>query len=1560
MLELLGYKRNSSTGVGEWTKLYSGTKLAVLINFDVLDLEAFTKVGSEYVHEFDLMGTEVNAEFFNDFGDLHLVSPTHTDYKGDVRHDPAIKVYQCQVKNDGAVILDGNIQLINYDSNADIYKVAIFGRLNTLKTALEALKVKDLKWLEKFNHTYSSNQQIIDSWNGQLQFDDGSFNDTFEMFYPLQDNVGYGFYHEEDRVKTDTEEYTPFYGLLNSSSGAHVIMKAIDCYKLPPAMKFIPLIDNMLNERKFVPISSTGELEQMQFSADMDFYKGNKQFDNLFLQLPGSSKTKSTAIPEAEYAKVSKTYDAEFVFGTLPETLMHKIKLDNVSDTTLWSNYNFVAPNDGDFGFASVFGGNYFTDIDTSDLEMFIYLVHETADGTTKTDLASEQIIAGGIYFRVELTAEVTLAEGDKVYLELRNTVTTAPDGMWVTFTIGVNSGITVPSMVIDPNARKMGSYFGDMTQLELLKEFLMITKSVIKYRYKGDALEFMIMPLIDIWKQNATPTLDITPMVDRKSKFNIKPASEYLPKTIDLKWKENLSFLNKNYKEENGVDFGALIKIHTNNRYAKESLEYTGVFEPFITNAIQSINEDVHSLLMPRNFKDIEKFTTINPGYRLFYWDLTLRAIQKDDGTSDSISLATGIENPGANLSVHSYPFCHSKLLEEVNYYKVLGSNDLAPGEKVYEANWALTGGYDLEYKTDPYVMPLPHQIGTFWYAQYKEILDGMYEYDSKVLDIDIHLLPEDYAKLNEFAPVIFDNLKFRILSYSDYDVMDRYPVNFKLIRDQWGASTNLEIPKNLTLTFDSNTRDLVGTWDAVPDATEYTVSLVTDGTVYKTFMVTGTTFTEADVPHKNVDREVYYTLRASTNGGNVSPVANSPVVTIPFSKLSNPTGLTAEYLPETNNTLHGTWHAVPNASAYEIKTYLGDGTYLDTINLAASETEFYYILEQAYPTYYYTLKAIGNDMYQDSDAVTSPQTSEDALDTPIFNRYVWGDVNKLLQIGVDRVDNATDYDFVTYRNGVAIDTRNILDDGTNNPYFNLTVNQESSEQTYYTTVVANDSTGTWDSSQMATSIDVVIPALPAQDVIGIRITEANAAIWELDTPINADTSTITFMLDANLLNEQALIGGDHGNASTVPYFLLLGVGSGDTQITGMEDGSTEMLLDNKICQPVIGQDEYDMPSGYSVNSMVADGLQHTLKTTFDNTDGDLLKYVGNNGGYTGAQLEGVLTGLIIDGDVFDIAGAYDPFTNATEVHSAGGNVLRLTSGTSEWAGPRPALEAPQNLTSAWEDVNDVFTGTWDVVANAENYKIKMFVDGVEDYTATNATPSFTAYVHPTTSDQEVYYEVYAVSSIADDSPVSTSSVYTVPAIPSLSAPTNLVATYDEATDTIHCEWDDVSNADLYTVWVYVDTSTKDISDVTSSTHSFSYAQDGSTHQASFRVVAKDTTGEYQDSPGVLSAEVEIPAEVINPPDHSPTIDQLNSCIKRTTDEFYGAVVAEPDAVQYMFKFQWGTQIQEVTVDAPDIDAVQYMYTEADEIGYLQVKYSNSAGWGSYGPPYQVDDCQE
>ena len=749
------------------TSLTFGDRTVISLNKDIFDMADVTKQSGDFSYDFRLPADDTNKTFFGNFGNLNWQS------------GKSYSSYRATLQRDGFDIYSGRLVMISYDQQNAEYQVRLFGNLGYLKYRLDNVVVRDIAYLKRFVHRYDGRSTIVDSWNNTLKRgvvpvgigecrdangDPVPCTDTTqlifdnEVVYPLADHQGMGYYHNENVQDDGTNKYVPFHTPIEGDKAkSEAIRTPFDASRLSPAVKLVPVIKAIL--------------EEGGFKVDLANYVG-LTWDNLYVQLPPISTDYLSN--EDKIAFKSRLNNSYYKEGWAGATVHHYHTMAPEYGGLFTVGNAFVAPLDGSYTFNLAYDFQRAGASGVGKCRMTI------TNDTTKVDIVTSPTLSSNGHLTGTSTAVITLSKGDRVYMTSHLFDVTS-NGWGITAFdhsyIWLSDSPVVPFDLV----RNVGDYFGDLSAIDLLKEFLKLSNGVIDYDDKSDENAITVKPLMDRWLDNESIQLDITDKIDRSKGFKVSPAIELMSKEIEFKFKEGNSVLDLAYIAAVGVGYGSTKKINTGMQYAGSSatIEST-LFAPFTTGAVRLKEarggSNDSELVIPLRFKDTTKFDKSDNGFQLFLWDGSLRT------TQDAFAMTDFTDTLTAGVGVQTaYPLCHNMLLSGPSYTYSPDTPD---------SNWDYAAPFSIE-PLDPAVPALP--IGDNWFDNYyKGYIDALYDESTVIVKTGLLLTPKEFSELSLWSPVLLAGGTYRILSYRDYDAVGGTPMGVTLMRDNIRVQAN------------------------------------------------------------------------------------------------------------------------------------------------------------------------------------------------------------------------------------------------------------------------------------------------------------------------------------------------------------------------------------------------------------------------------------------------------------------------------------------------------------------------------------------------------------------------------------------------------------------------------------------------------------------------------------------------------------------------------------------------------------------------------------------------
>lgn len=738
----------------------------VSLSRDIFELEDISRLSTENSYIFSLAGSTETRKFFRQFGTLNFIGST------------AYQSYKAEIHKDGVMVFSGRIILKYYDSNKNEYSVQLMGNLSFVKNTLANRKIRDASGLAQYNHEYSgASETIIKSWTGECQ---RSFSDTTAVnsdmlfFYPVVDSMGMGYYHNENIQQNqgdDTSKYVPFQTALVADAAPtggidkDNLLTPFNGATLPMAVKYVPLIKALL--------------EEAGFTVSMDHYEQGNKWPNLYILTPTPEEGDEFMALTASLG-LSNNQEGGFAVTTVAPNVSFPITYNTSDKPILRDGYKYTVITDGNYSIdvaAALTATIDYTEAGgiCGEARIYMKLYHYKAASSTSFEISTTGYIKqdGTLYF-IQPFPDVDIVgakTGD--YFWMGVVVTLGGSGCRADITYSIDKNLTHLEVTKAPTStfpieRTVGQYFGDTMVTELLGEFLKLSKATVECTGK-DGTQLDIVPLLNNWRDNSVPQLDITDKIDRTSKFEVRPATELMPKSLNFRWKESESVLGISYKAKVGQEYGATDDVSALPYGGKDYKIESNLFAPFIAGGITLSSGGMSEIIVLKAFKDIDKFDKDDRDYRLFLWDQKVRT-----GTDEiSISKFAAVD-PSTTTT---FPMAHNLLLT--------ASTDVPYA--VYDTTDDINWEWSVPYTVDSY-RPTNIKGNQLFDMYYRRFIDALYSYDTVIIDTNVYLTAVEFSRLNIWAPVMLDGSRYRILSYTDYDLRGNETMGIRLLKDNVG----------------------------------------------------------------------------------------------------------------------------------------------------------------------------------------------------------------------------------------------------------------------------------------------------------------------------------------------------------------------------------------------------------------------------------------------------------------------------------------------------------------------------------------------------------------------------------------------------------------------------------------------------------------------------------------------------------------------------------------------------------------------------------------------------
>ena len=620
-------------------------------------------------------------------------------------------------------------------------------------------------------------------------------------------------------------------------------------------------------------------------------------------------------------------------------------------------------------------------------------------------------------------------------------------------------------------------------------------------------------------------------------------------------------------------------------------------------------------------------------------------------------------------------------------------------------------------------------------------------------------------------------------------------------------------------TLTASATTTSVTVDWNAVANATDYTIQYAISGGEFETIRTTDTAIT---IPGLVSGQTYVVQVRANGDGTNYGGSGYSVVTVTTLKEQTQLPAPAVTSLEATADAFTFTWNEIDHATSYTFK-YVDPGTSQEVVVENYQGTS--YSVSNFIPgaTYVVQLRANGDGVeYLDSPFSTNNLTVQVQLNAPILSV---SDVQpECVTVVWDAIDHAESYTIAK------VDVNGQLAPITTTSDTTYQITDFVPGQTYVLKVRANaaEGSGYLNSEYSDANITIYVPYRLETTEITSWNSTTNSITINWDAVSNASNYTIEYSFDG--VNYNAI-----GSTDQTSY-TVQGLVSGTSyyfRIRANGDGTTYVNSDYSAPVNVSTQTPLAAPSG-----LAASVSGQEITTTWNAVPGAssyTLEYLVNGSSQP--------ISVVVDGTSYAFVGVPGS-TYTIRVQSNGDDVAYASSPFSQpVVSIVPTQLAAPTITAVDADAASI-TVEWNAVANASNYTISYYVEGGETKTE---TVSSTSYQILNVAPGETY--VVTVQANGDgvefvNSAPSAAASITV--VVELAAPT--ITGVSVGVDSAEITWNEIANASGYTI-AYAPQGSSDFTEtvVSGTTQTISGLEFGGSYVV--KVKANGNGGAYEDS---------------------------------------------------------------------------------------------------------------
>lgn len=483
--------------------------------YSIADISDFEKRTTTFSKTIVIPGTAHNSFLLGNYFDFNI----NNDYTNvldnvGVNFNPLKKAF-AKVTIDNVEVFAGVLRLLEITSKdgALEYQCALFGSLGGLFSALGESLLTDLD-LSALNHTYNTTT-IQNSWN-------------------TSDVVAQGY----------------VYPLANYGIGTNDAQTQFDVRNFRPAVSVKRLFDEIISQSGY---TYTGDFWNENNLDQLILQNGEEKLSAFYTTL--GSLTIST--PSGIFNYSSSTLSG-FVIDSATSPLK---RIKNITGQPIAVKFDFTL--------------NITNTLAIFDFAQLIAVVRNDADpmfvkSQTYTDLT---FYATGTY-TFSLTYNLEPLDSVDFNINLFNAITgggaTGSFSIGTTSTIGITPVTTASKIPIIYNSAIQGKSIvpEGIKQSEFIKNIINLLNLYI-IQDPNNEFNLTFIPQPDFYTNQ---TIDWTDKKDLDKGFTIKPSTEFTPKSYSFKYKDDVDYYSKIYKNKYAENYGNL-KYETENEFSKDDI---------------------------------------------------------------------------------------------------------------------------------------------------------------------------------------------------------------------------------------------------------------------------------------------------------------------------------------------------------------------------------------------------------------------------------------------------------------------------------------------------------------------------------------------------------------------------------------------------------------------------------------------------------------------------------------------------------------------------------------------------------------------------------------------------------------------------------------------------------------------------------------------------------------------------------------------------------------------------------------------------------------------------
>ena len=329
------YIKNDS-GNYDRVDLYSNESIE--LTSKIQDLRDIGKVFTDFSQSFNVPASDNNNKIFKHFYNFNIIGGAFDSRK---KREAIIEINHLRFK-------EGKIQINHVklkDNKPNLYNIIFYGKTVSIKDLIGDDELKDLTYLENYNHEYT-NTNVKDGFQNGLDFTVDGTSQSDAIIYPLITSKKRLFYNS-DSINVNNDFSGNLYYSGDTASTPHNFGRGLKFTDLKPAIKAIHIIEAI--ENQYPAITFTRDFFGSSTFSNLYFWVNSKkgEFDDrdddegyIFTKkLSGFTSSNPNLLINAGASPITGT---TIELNTIANSYTFDISFD-VSDTSV--KYNIITRN---------------------------------------------------------------------------------------------------------------------------------------------------------------------------------------------------------------------------------------------------------------------------------------------------------------------------------------------------------------------------------------------------------------------------------------------------------------------------------------------------------------------------------------------------------------------------------------------------------------------------------------------------------------------------------------------------------------------------------------------------------------------------------------------------------------------------------------------------------------------------------------------------------------------------------------------------------------------------------------------------------------------------------------------------------------------------------------------------------------------------------------------------------------------------------------------------------------------------------------------------------------